>query len=120
MGESAELGLHFGSVGNSTYSCFKAMTGGQSWGEMLEPLRTTTGPFYTFLFYFYIMFSVLVLLNIITGVFVDGAMQKIKYDKDLVIEKEIAAKKASIQSLQEIFSETDTDGSGNISLAEFK
>merc|ERR1712111_70806 len=58
---STELGTHFGSVSNSTYSCFKAMTGGQSWGELADPL-TSTGKVYVYMFYFYIIFAVLVLL----------------------------------------------------------
>jgi len=119
MAQVAGLELKWKTVMNSGYSCFLAMSGGQSWGELLEPLKAT-GKAYVFAFLCYIVFSVLVLLNIITGVFVDGAMVKSQYDRDLVVEKEMLAKQAFIKCLQEIFSEGDLDGSGLISFAEFK
>lgn len=113
-----EVARYFGTVIRSVYSCFKAMTGGQSWGEMLDPL-VDVNTMYALLFLFYVSFSVLALLNVVTGVFVDGALAKSANDRDFVVEKELSHKKACVANLKELFDETDSDGSGMLTVDEF-
>merc|ERR1719362_1961469 len=71
----------FGSMASSTTSLFMAITGGVDWNEVVGPLQSNISPLMLPLFSCYIAFCVLVLLNLVTGVFVDGAQRIIKDDK---------------------------------------
>merc|ERR1719272_1386854 len=70
---ATEVALFYGGVAESAYTCFKALLGGQSWGETLDPL-VHVGPMCVVLFLLFISFSILALLNVVTGVFVDQAI----------------------------------------------
>eukprot|EP00928_Gymnodinium_smaydae_P040526 TRINITY_DN27474_c0_g1_i1.p1 TRINITY_DN27474_c0_g1~~TRINITY_DN27474_c0_g1_i1.p1 ORF type:complete len:619 (-),score=122.18 TRINITY_DN27474_c0_g1_i1:126-1982(-) len=100
---------HWGSVGSSIQTLFMAMTGGDDWKNFIEHIGSTS-MFTTIVFYCYVTFATMVMLNLVTGVFVDGAQRIIKDDKetDLIM---LAAKAFAI---------IDTDMSGDISLTEFE
>jgi len=108
----------FGSVYDSALTCFQSMTSGLSWFEVIDPLRGM-GDIYVIVFLFFIVFSLFVLVNIITGVFVDHALAKSQTERDLVVEKEITMKKACVQNLKELFTESDADKSGTVDYDEF-
>jgi len=114
----AEISEYFGTIARSISTCFRSMTSGQDWGEFMDPLNDI-GLFYMLLFLVYIAFAVLALLNVVTGVFVDGALAKSQHDRHMVAEKEIQQKQAYVTNLREIFEEADTDESGSISWEEF-
>jgi len=108
----------FGSVYMSAYACFKSITNGQAWGEIMEPLNAIN-PVYVGVFIFYISFSIFALMNVITGVFVDTALERSQTERDILVEKELAMKQACITNLKELFHEADTDQSGVIDFQEF-
>merc|ERR1740121_2594251 len=62
------LQLHFGSLGDAILSTFQAVTGGIDWGNLTLPLMDIS-PGLSVLFFGYIAFAVLVMLNLVTGVF---------------------------------------------------
>lgn len=119
VAETELVELYFGTVARSLYSCLKALLGGQSWGELMDPL-ISVGWFYGCVFTLYILFSILALLNIVTGVFVNGALEKSANEREMVAEKEINRRKACIDQLQQIFLEADDDHTGQITLEEFR
>jgi len=76
------LGNYFGSVGGGMLTLWQAMTGGLDWASVMSPLLEHTSPIAVAIFLFYIAFSLLALLNLITGVFVESAVKRGKEDKD--------------------------------------
>jgi len=76
------LGRYFGSVGGGMLTLWQAMTGGIDWATVMSPLLEHTSPIAVAIFLFYIAFSLLALLNLITGVFVESAVKRGKEDKD--------------------------------------
>lgn len=108
----------YGSIFRSVYTLYKSVTGGQSWGEFLD-ITFDMGAFYSAVFLFWIAFGVLALLNVITGFFVDGALAKSSQERGLIAEKELSRKKALVQTLKEVFIESDTDRTGTIDQNEF-
>ncbi|CAE8587805.1 unnamed protein product, partial [Polarella glacialis] len=56
---------------------------------------------------------------IVTGVFVDSAMQVNKSDAEIVIHEDNESKKDYMESMHKLFQEMDVDSSGTLSLAEF-
>eukprot|EP00931_Biecheleriopsis_adriatica_P102100 TRINITY_DN77123_c0_g1_i1.p1 TRINITY_DN77123_c0_g1~~TRINITY_DN77123_c0_g1_i1.p1 ORF type:complete len:628 (+),score=118.54 TRINITY_DN77123_c0_g1_i1:122-2005(+) len=99
----------WGSVGSSTLTMFKAISSGEDWGNLIAGIGHTS-PVSQALFYFYIAFATMVMLNLVTGVFVQGASRIITEEKD----REFIA--AAVRA----FGKFDTDFSGTITLEEFQ
>merc|ERR1711862_535802 len=78
---------------------FQAVTGGHDWDTMFRPLRTQLGFLPAWCFLLYIVFALLAMMNVITGVFVESVVESAKRDKDLFM----------INNVREFFSE-EVDG----------
>eukprot|EP00931_Biecheleriopsis_adriatica_P023183 TRINITY_DN14703_c0_g1_i2.p1 TRINITY_DN14703_c0_g1~~TRINITY_DN14703_c0_g1_i2.p1 ORF type:complete len:239 (-),score=52.13 TRINITY_DN14703_c0_g1_i2:33-698(-) len=86
------------------------MSGGEDWNRMSLPLEVSVSPLMAVLFALYIAFSVMLLMNVITGIFVDSALQTSRREQ----ESETAL------MIDQLFSELDQDGDGAISWNEFR
>merc|ERR1719221_1831949 len=78
---------YWSSVAQAMITLFMAITGGNDWAQLAEPLRTADPIFY-FVFLFYITFSAVAMLNILTGMFVDSAM-KVAGEEDSEVRNEL-------------------------------
>merc|ERR1719265_2218167 len=87
---------------------FQAMTGGVDWGDPEGELRKSISPVMTLLFCCYVAFTQLALLNVITGVFVESALESNAEEKDANMVARL------IDFLE------NGDNPGTISLAEFE
>eukprot|EP00929_Paragymnodinium_shiwhaense_P062290 TRINITY_DN31105_c0_g1_i1.p1 TRINITY_DN31105_c0_g1~~TRINITY_DN31105_c0_g1_i1.p1 ORF type:complete len:730 (+),score=136.86 TRINITY_DN31105_c0_g1_i1:69-2258(+) len=74
--EYADLEFWFGTVPRAMLSLFEALTGGVDWDELCRPLMVSIGPFVGYFFTAYMAFSVLAVLNIVTGTFVEAAIER--------------------------------------------
>lgn len=110
---------HWGSVETSMRTLLMAITGGNDWKELAAPLWQV-GAHYYILFLFYIAFIVFAVLNVLTGIFVDQAMQMAALDRDNVIHEALEREDSFARNMKELFSSVDKDGSGQISWSEFK
>lgn len=110
---------HWGSVHASMLTLCKAITGGDDWSDLASPLKAT-GMHYYLLFLFYIAFLVFAVLNVLTGIFVDQALQIAQLDRDNVIKEEMEREKLFVRNLQKIFSTIDSGGTGYISWSQFQ
>jgi hypothetical protein len=79
------MSSRFGTISRSGKSLFMAITGGVDWEEIIVPLNSS--PVLYFIFFAYVTFSIFVVLNLVTGIFVDGAMHLNNQDKERVIAK---------------------------------
>merc|ERR1740116_577257 len=73
---------HFGGVSSSMLSLFQAMSGGVNWEDLCGPLMTNVSPLQGIVFSGYIAFTVLALTNVVTGVFVEGALKSAKEEEE--------------------------------------
>jgi len=118
--EDGELKKYYGSLSHSAFTLFISITGGVSWQEVLHPLARAGWPFTT-LFLAYVSFCVFSkVLNIVTGVFVDGAIQRSAQERDLRLEKEKEQKKVYISMLMDLLREIDSGGTGVITRQELE
>jgi len=114
-----ELVEQFGTLSAASLSLYMAMTGGQDWGEIwasLQPLPVE----YQIGFLIFLTFAVLALLNVVTAVFVETAMQQSQRDRELLVQQEVEQKVEFVETMQRVFEELDTNGSGTLSLEEFE
>jgi len=103
------MSFYYGSLLRSCLSLFQAISGGVDWDNALHPLIQEVSVLIAPVFTFYIAFAILAMLNVVTGVFVESALQSTSQDKEENL----------MNHLQEFFFEMDLDKDGLISLYEF-
>lgn len=97
---------------------FMCVTSGLSWWEV-EVVLLDIHPVYGLLFVVYIATMVLSLLNIVTGICVNNALEMAQLDHDLMLKFELERKAAYIESLEGLFHDLDKNESGTLSFEEF-
>jgi len=108
---SEEVQRMWGSIGSSVLSIYWSITGGQDWAVVIGPLIEETGnQVHNVVFCMFIAFATMVLMNLVTGVFVEGAARLTKEDRD----KELS------RMAHKIFRLVDDDCSEDISRREFE
>lgn len=78
-------------------SLFEAITSGQDWDVMLKPLGQRVSIVFYILFPLYIAFTVLAMMNVVTGIFVESVVENAKKEKDLFL----------INNVRELFQDLD-------------
>eukprot|EP00450_Noctiluca_scintillans_P014600 CAMPEP_0194523428 /NCGR_PEP_ID=MMETSP0253-20130528/58313_1 /TAXON_ID=2966 /ORGANISM="Noctiluca scintillans" /LENGTH=622 /DNA_ID=CAMNT_0039367967 /DNA_START=69 /DNA_END=1937 /DNA_ORIENTATION=+ len=80
--DDARIGQYWGSLGSSFLSLFQAISGGDDWANFIDVLEDSSQTLNTLVFSLYVLFATLVMLNLVTGVFVEGAQRILKDDKE--------------------------------------
>lgn len=101
---------YFGGLASSMLSLFQAMSGGIDWNDLCDPLVTHIAPVQGLVFTFYIAFTVLALTNVVTGVFVEGALKSAKEEEEEIM----------VEGLHYLFTGTDTENTGRITTEQFR
>eukprot|EP00415_Alexandrium_ostenfeldii_P002675 UN2675 len=65
-------------------------------------------------------FALFAVINIVTGIFVDSAMESNHDDKLVVAHDALDAKKSYLKEMRNIFTELDQDNTGSLSIEEFE
>lgn len=103
------LGEYYGNLWKSLLTLFQATTGGVNWRDALRPLVLDISPLLAIPFSLYIAFTVLAMMNVITGIFVDTSVSMGRQSRDQEVKSQMRL----------LFERTDADGSGMISWEEF-
>jgi len=83
------LKYFFGSLSRTILSLWQAMSGGADWDSMAGPLIEEVGALTGMLFAGYIAFALLALMNVVTGVFVQTALQSAKDEEDTFLVDQV-------------------------------
>jgi len=94
-------------------------SGGNDWGQYYDAL-VELPVYYRLSYLLFIVFCFFAVVNIVTGVFVEAALQANVKDKDIIVHEELQAKQQYLKAMQEIFEEMDEDGKGTICMSEFE
>ncbi|CAE7937623.1 Cacna1e [Symbiodinium necroappetens] len=108
---------YFGGTYETLVSLFCSVSGGNDWMTYGETLRLGPGEVYFVLFVFYIFFTLVGLLNVVTGIFVDSAV--CTRTEDEVVESFTEEQKRLCGEMRRIFASADMDGNGCITFEEF-
>jgi hypothetical protein len=100
----------FGTVPRSSLSLFQALTGGVDWDELWVALSEFVSPALANGLIFYVVFNVVALLNLISAVFVQNAIQ----------QAEVLKEQNQVMQARRVFQTLDYDHSGLISEAEIR
>jgi hypothetical protein len=92
----------FGGIITTMYTLYMSMTGGVDWGDPASELSRIHGSM-SILYCFFIAFTVLCMLNIVTGVFVENANAITKSDADNMVMEEMAIQEKQVEEMRTLF-----------------
>jgi len=115
LSEYSSLQLYFGTLDSSILALYMAMSGGQNWHVYYDSLATMSGgEFWCLLYILYITFALFAVVNIVTGVFVDTALQSSKNDREVVVQEELEQKQDYLKQLHQLLQAIDENSEGRI------
>eukprot|EP00747_Dinoflagellata_sp_TGD_P038907 gnl/TRDRNA2_/TRDRNA2_139950_c1_seq1.p1 gnl/TRDRNA2_/TRDRNA2_139950_c1~~gnl/TRDRNA2_/TRDRNA2_139950_c1_seq1.p1 ORF type:complete len:374 (-),score=69.36 gnl/TRDRNA2_/TRDRNA2_139950_c1_seq1:11-1132(-) len=104
------LQTSFGSLDRTILSLYKALSGGIDWGDLADPLISEISPFIGFVFVIFVAFTMLAMMNVVTGVFVDTALQRAREEKEITL----------VSQARKLFATLDQSNDGVIHFSEFE
>ncbi|CAK0857203.1 unnamed protein product [Prorocentrum cordatum] len=104
-----DLVSYYGDLLRSMLSLMMAVSGGISWHELTTPLQGTGNIWWVMLFLVYITFVYFFVLNVVTGVFCQNAIEGAQQDLDLTIEAQLREKQVYADRLKLLFEEMNQD-----------
>lgn len=110
---------YWGSLGACMNTLFQAISNGVSWRDACEVLFEASW-ICGCLFYVFIVFSYFVLLNVITGVFCNSAIESAQRNPELIAHSLKKSRSAYLKRLSALFDAVDSRGDGCITLADFE
>eukprot|EP00928_Gymnodinium_smaydae_P035474 TRINITY_DN24963_c0_g1_i1.p1 TRINITY_DN24963_c0_g1~~TRINITY_DN24963_c0_g1_i1.p1 ORF type:complete len:357 (-),score=56.47 TRINITY_DN24963_c0_g1_i1:296-1222(-) len=100
----------FGSVFATTMSLFQAVTDGEEWRNMVEPLQKEISVLFGPLFALYVGFVSFALMNVVTGMFVEKAFHQGKTER----------RRYLLEQARSVFQVGDGHPRGKVTKAEFE
>lgn len=119
MGAEGPLWCYWGSLSSSMFTLFKSICGGLSWDVAVRPLGEIS-IVWTMLFAAYIFFTYFAVLNVVTGVFCQSAMDSAARDHDMAVSHALTNKKTYVDKLCQLFDSLDGMDTGQITFDVFE
>merc|ERR1712228_899852 len=99
------------------FSMLLATTGGIDWLEVVRPMKSIHW-FYQLAFSFFILFVVIGVVNVLTGVFLENALELA--DRDLIVQSQIGRWEQFAQEMVNVFEELGPNRNGHVSRSALK
>lgn len=109
--------LYWSSIDRAILSLYSAMSGGNDWSAYSDALLVMGGVWHS-LFLLYITFAIFAVVNIVTGIFVDTAMQTGSADRELQVHEQLQEDRDHQEAMAEVFEALDVDGDGCLTKSE--
>eukprot|EP00931_Biecheleriopsis_adriatica_P108406 TRINITY_DN82724_c0_g1_i1.p1 TRINITY_DN82724_c0_g1~~TRINITY_DN82724_c0_g1_i1.p1 ORF type:complete len:587 (+),score=100.57 TRINITY_DN82724_c0_g1_i1:11-1771(+) len=113
-----DMMFFFGSVGHTVFTLFMTISGGVDWKDAAIPLLET-GFLAAFFYVLYVTLMTMCIMNVLTGIFCQAAVETAQNDRDNVMELQLKEKNMFIETLSELFESWGESGDGKCSLEEF-
>ncbi|CAE8724748.1 unnamed protein product, partial [Polarella glacialis] len=110
---------YWGGLAPSMLTLFMSICGGVSWEIPMAPLQEIS-PAWSILFLFFISFAYFAVLNVVTGVFCQSAIESAQNDHDMIMHSIVTEKEAHIAKVKSLFKDIDGDQSGYITFHELE
>ncbi|CAJ1383392.1 unnamed protein product [Effrenium voratum] len=117
--EAAAVEKYYRSLFHTMLSLFMSISGGVSWQEVLAPLEYISS-MWVMVFLFYVAFTYFAVLNVVTGVFCQSAIDSAQNDHANVVQSMLANKEAHVEKIRALFSQLGADKTGIITYAMFE
>lgn len=113
-----QIKYYFGSVQTAALTLYKCTSGGLNWHDMYV-IVSEAGPIASAQYIFFIGFFNFALLNILTGIFMEKALQASQPERDMLMLETRKAEEKEVQGLMAVFKRMDLDGSGTLTHEEY-
>lgn len=110
---------YFGSLTDSMLALFLAISNGVSWEAVLAPLKRV-GVGWVFCFLCYMAFTYFCVLNVVTAVFCQSAIESAQNDQITMMQAMLMNKEKHLRKIQQLFEQLGSDDSGVITLKIFE
>ncbi|CAE7434900.1 FBA1 [Symbiodinium natans] len=118
--EELEVSASFyGSLTDTMISLFMSVADGLSWEKIYRPLGLIS-PIWSFFFLFYICFVYFAVLNVLTAVFCQSAIESAQHDHATAVQNMMANKEMHLKKIRTLFNQLGTDESGSITFGQFE
>ena len=115
----ADLKVFFYTLPMTLLTLLMSISGGLSWWDLARMLWDI-GLTYVLFLTLYILIMLIVVLNIITGIFVTESIETASKDQDLLVHVELQRTQELLSELQRLFRDIDGDDTGFITLEQFE
>jgi len=102
--ELAAAKLYFGSLGDTMLTLFMSISGGLSWNEAIRPLRAISD-MWILMYLFFISFTYFAVLNVVTAVFCQTAIESAQNDHLALVHSIMENKEAHLEKIRGLFME---------------
>lgn len=107
------------SVPEAMLTLFMAISGGIDWDDALIPLQEVS-PVAVAALLLYIVITVFTVVNVVTGVFCNTAIESAAADKDIAVMKQMRKHAAQVQVLKNVFREIDEKSNKSITMEDLE
>merc|ERR1719272_1582917 len=109
-----EVYTYFGSVGQSILTLYQSASGGIDWAEVYIVVAKS-GTIAATGFIFFIWFFNFAVVNILSGIFIEKALEAAVPDREQLALDKRRAEQRDVNNLTELITAMDEDSNGNIS-----
>jgi len=110
---------HWSTLPRSILSLFEAVTGGADWWELVFPLSFISWGL-VFIYLVFFIFTYFCLLNVMTAVFCQTAIENATSDREIASLHLLAKKQQWCEEMRGVFFDMDSKHSGVVDLEEFE
>eukprot|EP00927_Polykrikos_kofoidii_P012392 TRINITY_DN15337_c0_g2_i2.p1 TRINITY_DN15337_c0_g2~~TRINITY_DN15337_c0_g2_i2.p1 ORF type:complete len:408 (+),score=71.26 TRINITY_DN15337_c0_g2_i2:128-1225(+) len=114
-----KMTYYFGTISHSMYTLFISSTGGVSWAEPASS-ALLCGQMYFVVYCVFMFVAFFSVLNVVTGVVVDGAIQQANSDRLIIKNKQREMKEKYVDDLNNVITDLDANHDGMISKQEWR
>lgn len=104
------LNNYYGTLTKAMLSLFQSVSGGVDWENMVNPLIEDISPVIGLMFALYIAFSLLALMNVVSGYFVQSALENTKHENETYM----------VTLVRQVLNKLDMDHDGEVTWTEFE
>ncbi|CAJ1403452.1 unnamed protein product [Effrenium voratum] len=110
---------YYGSLFDTMLSLFMSICGGVSWEDVIAPLKVIS-VLWTIIYVFYIAFVYFAVLNVITAVFCESAIESAQNDHAVAVQTVMAHKEVHLRKIRALFEKLGGGDMGVITYANFE
>lgn len=110
--EASASDQYFGTLFHSMLTLFMSIAGGVSWEDAIAPLMAIS-TVWLLAFLFYVSFTYFAVLNVVTGVFCQSAIESAQQDHAAVVQSMLENKEAHLSKMRAVFSEIRENSPSN-------
>lgn len=111
--------VQWSSIPESMLTLFLSITGGLDQVTALDPLREVS-PIAFASYLMYVSLTMFAIVNVVTGVFCNTAIESAQTDKEIAVMKQIQRQRSQVETLRGFFREMDDEETSVVSLKELQ